>query len=231
LHGACAKLQFKCHNAALRRHDLVHVSALAWRGFLEGRGDLSRESLIAEWVERGRPFVVRRSAPEETDGLALGLPLPPYAGKRRIAFQMQHDAIVSRAPPPSLSATLPGAPIAWAATLDRLKSATARYGVEARVFGSLAWRTLTGLEYLTPDSDLDLLLSMPRERELGCLTTELLAIEQAAPMRLDGEWVREDGASVNWRELHAGARQVLVKTVREVALVDSADFLAGGTWR
>ena len=40
-------------------------------------------------------------------------------------------------------------------------------------------------------------------------------------MRLDGELVRDDGAAVNWREFHAGAREILVKTVGGVALLDS----------
>jgi len=39
-------------------------------------------------------------------------------------------------------------------------------------------------------------------------------------MRLDGELVRDDGAGVNWRELHSGARELLVKTTDGVALLD-----------
>ena len=86
-----------------------------------------------------------------------------------------------------------------------------RHGVEARVFGSLAWQKLTGLDYLTACSDLDLLLPLPRS-DLTRLTAELAAIEAAAPMRLDGELVRADGAAVNWREIHAGVPDVLVKS-------------------
>ena len=51
-------------------------------------------------------------------------------------------------------------------------------------------------------------------------TADLAAIEAAAPMRLDGELVRDDGAAVNWREFHAGAREILVKTIDGVALLD-----------
>ena len=99
--------------------------------------------------------------------------------------------------------------------------------MEARIFGSLAWRALTGLDYLTAGSDLDLLFPLPRESDLVRLTTDLAAIEATAPMRLDGELLRDDGASVNWRELHASAREVLVKTIRGVALLDANHFRNG----
>jgi len=101
--------------------------------------------------------------------------------------------------------------------------------VQARVFGSLAWRALTGLDYLTDRSDLDLLLYVRRDTDLRRLAAELAEIEAAAPMRLDGELVRDDAAAVNWRELHAGAREILVKTVGGVALVDTSLFLLGTT--
>ena len=101
--------------------------------------------------------------------------------------------------------------------------------VEARVFGSLAWRALTGLDYLTDRSDLDLLLHVHRDTDIHRLTAELAGIEAAAPMRLDGELVRDDGAAVNWREFHAGAREILVKTDRRRQLCSTASsFLQRG---
>ncbi|HTE36772.1 MAG TPA: phosphoribosyl-dephospho-CoA transferase MdcG domain-containing protein, partial [Reyranella sp.] len=57
------------------------------------------------------------------------------------------------------------------------------------------------------------------------LTGELAALEIAAPMRLDGELVRSDGAAVNWRELHDGSQEVLVKTIRDAALASARQFL------
>ena len=45
-------------------------------------------------------------------------------------------------------------------------------------------------------------------------------------MRLDGELVRDDGAAVNWRELQAGAREILVKTVGGVALIERQHFFS-----
>lgn len=46
-------------------------------------------------------------------------------------------------------------------------------------------------------------------------------------MRIDGELLREDGAGVNWRELHARLSEVAVKTAIAVELM-RADAFTGG---
>jgi phosphoribosyl-dephospho-CoA transferase len=208
-----------------RRHDMIFVSPAAWRALLETRDDLAAEPLVAGWIDRGWPLVARRATPCETSGIALGLPLPPFAGKRRISVLIQPDDIVSTAPPPPLSAAIGAAPACWRPALDEVASLVSRYGIEARVFGSLAWQSLTGLQYLSDSSDLDILLPLPRDNDPIELTAGLAAIEATAPMRLDGEFLRDDGAGVNWRELHAGAREILVKTTDDVALLDTSVFL------
>lgn len=209
----------------LRRHDLVYVSPAAWRSLLDRRDDLNADPLLTDWAERGWPLVARRPAPDETSGLPLGLPLPPGAGKRRVAVVMPPDGVTGHASPLRLREVLAAAPDAWKPTLVRIEGLAARRGVEARVYGSLAWRALTGLDYLTQRSDLDVLLTLPGDGRCARLAADLGRIEDAAPMRLDGEFVRFDGAAVNWRELHAGARQVLVKTIAGIGLVDTGTFL------
>jgi phosphoribosyl-dephospho-CoA transferase len=85
----------------------------------------------------------------------------------------------------------------------------------------------TGLNYLTDTSDLNLLLPIRCCGDLLRLTAGLAAIEAKAPMRLDGELMRDDGAAVNWREFHTGARELLVKTTDGVALLAN-DFVSNG---
>ena len=189
--------------------------------------DLAAEPLVALWADKGWPLVGRRAMPGEAQGVPLGLPLPPLAGKRRLSLLMQAEDIVSTSPPPALKSARGAAPPAWRPTLDALGELASRHSVEARLFGSLAWRALTGLDYVTDRSDLDLLLHVHRDTDIHRLTAELAGLEAAAPMRLDGELVRDDGAAVNWREFHAGAREVLVKTVGGVALLDRSLFLSG----
>ena len=213
----------------LRRHDLIFVSSAAWRSLLKACDDVVKDPLVESWVDRGWPLVARRPMPSEPNGIALGLPLPPFAGKRRLSFLMQQRDIVKEAPPPELKDTFAVAPQPWRPTLFRVADLASRLGLQSRVFGSLAWQTLTGLNYLSVGSDLDLLLSRPRRSDLGQLTDALSAIEAAAPMRLDGEIMRDDGAGVNWRELHAGAREVLVKTTDGLVLLRANAFLSEET--
>jgi phosphoribosyl-dephospho-CoA transferase len=211
-----------------RRHDFVFVSPAAWRSFLETRDELADDPLVDGWINRGWPLIARRLAADEGDGVPLGLPLPPSAGKRRIGLLMDPAGIRSIARPPLLSTAFRVAPAAWKPTLRTLDQLATRLGVQARVFGSLAWCLLTGLNYLTARSDLDFILSLPRPGDFAELMTELGSIDSAAPMRLDGEIVRGDGAGVHWRELHSGAREVLAKTVGRPILLNSAEMIEQG---
>ena len=91
-------------DGALRRHDLVVVSRAAWQSLLAERRDLAGEPVVAGWVVIA---VCRRSSGAlcraRGTGWALGLPLPPSHGKRRLALSLPFAAMVSTAPPPLLS--------------------------------------------------------------------------------------------------------------------------------
>ncbi len=114
--------------------------------------------------------------------MPLGLPLPPFAGKRRISFLVHPESVISiSAACPRWGAARGAAPHAWWPTLDRLETAAARHSLEARIFGSLAWRSLTGLNYLTNSSDLDVLLDVHRDTDLYSLAAGVAAIDAAAP--------------------------------------------------
>ncbi len=210
----------------MRRHDLIFVSPTRWCSLIRSRADLAADPLVAFWVDNGWPLVRRRALPDEAHGVALGLPLPPSVGKGRLSILMRPEDIISTAPPPLLSFAGRAAPYTWLSTLERLDKFAAQHALQPRVFGSLAWRALTGLNYLTDRSDLDLLLHVRRGTDLRRLATEMSLIEADAPMRLDGEFVRDDGAAVNWREFCADTNEVLVKTVAGVALLGTSRFLS-----
>lgn len=209
----------------IRRHDLAYVSEAGWRTVFNSHTDLGREPLVIQWARNGWPLVCRRPLPDEEGGMTLGLPLPPAAGKRRLAIAVHHDDIMAIAPPVALRAAIRAAPRAWWHTIQQIGEIADRHSVDVRVFGSLAWHALTGLAYVTTASDLDLLVRVRRDTDVRELTDDLSAIDAAAPMRLDGELMRDDGAAVSWRELHSGAREILVKTTHSIALVDARSFL------
>ncbi|WP_175776414.1 malonate decarboxylase holo-[acyl-carrier-protein] synthase [Burkholderia anthina] len=213
----------------LRRHTLVTLTANGWRDAGARDPAFAADPLVQGWAARGWPLIVRRASPDEADAgrVPLGLPLPPAAGKRRVALNVAADALASVGPLPALADVLAAAPDAWHATLRELDALTARCGVQGRVFGSLAWQALTGERYLSESSDLDVVVPLPDAALLASLLDGLADIDARAPMRIDGELLRGDGAGVNWRELHARLPEVAVKTAIAVELM-SADAFTGG---
>lgn len=211
----------------MNRHDLIFVSPIAWRSLLKSREELVQSPLVATWVDKGWPLMARRAMPAEGQGVPLGLPLPPFAGKKRLSFLMQPWDLLAITPPPGLQSAARVAPHSWRPTLLRLGRLASQQSMEARVFGSLAWRTVTGLDYLSDRSDLDFLLYVHRDANPHRLAGDLARIEADAPMRLDGEFIRSDGAAANWREFHEGSAEILVKSLRGVALVGQGHFVSG----
>ncbi len=206
----------------VRRHDMVYVAPDAWQALLQDRPDLAGIAVLVDWARLGRPLVVRRPACADQDGLVpVGLPLSPSLGKLRIALGLPAAAILRTGPPPLLAEAAASAPLAWRASIARLLAVSP----DLRVYGSLAWQHLTGLAYVTGHSDLDLLWPVLGSSGLDALLQAVSDIEQHAPMRLDGEVLRPDGAGANWREL-AGAPEILVKYRDGVGLMDRTAFLA-----
>ena len=210
----------------MRRHELFFVRPSSWTTLLADGDTGVADPLVAQWADRGWPLIGRRRVLGEGEGVPLGLPLPPSAGKRRLSFLLPPGAIHATLPPPLLRVAGKVAPRRWWGTIDRLGALALQHGLEAQVFGSLMWRALTGLSYVTDESDLDLLLQVHPHTDLLALVEEIAAIERLAPMRIDGELVREDGVAVNWRELLGGARDVLVKSDAGVDLLDTRRFLS-----
>jgi phosphoribosyl-dephospho-CoA transferase len=213
-----------------RRHDLLHVAPDVWASALAHTQPLADLPLLRTWADRGWPVIVRRRAEAEDPGLApVGVPLPPAAGKRRVALLLPHNGVLHRSSPASLRAVASVADSGWRTTIASLLDLGERIGVEALAFGSLLWRHLTGLNYLTPRSDLDLLWQAPSGFDVLSLVSGIAEIQLDAPMRIDGEVIFPDDSAVNWRELSnacltGGGAEVLAKTMEGVRLIDVASL-------
>ncbi len=175
----------------------------AWAALLSSRLDLAAEPTIASWVPDGRPLVARASPSADAPAtIAAGLPLP---GRRRIALSLPAAALVRRASPPPLAEAMDQAPAAWRPVCTTLVADAA-----PRVFGALLWQHVTGLPYLHPGSDLDLLWLEPTDPD--AVVRSLLGVAASAPMTIDGEIVLR-GFGVQWREFASGAETVLAKSL------------------
>jgi phosphoribosyl-dephospho-CoA transferase len=209
-----------------RRHDLLHVAPDVWASVL--RTPLADLPLLAKWADRGWPAIVRRRGEADNRHLVpVGVPLPPAAGKRRVALLIPPEGVLQRSRPPLLHASASAADPHWRSTIEALVAVGARSGIEPAAFGSLLWQHLTGLAYLTPHSDLDVLWPIPANFDVHSLVCNIAQVQRDAPLRIDGEIIFPDGSAVNWRELW-NARQaadgatVLAKTVESVRLLDVA---------
>ncbi|MCJ2070217.1 malonate decarboxylase holo-[acyl-carrier-protein] synthase [Methylobacterium sp. J-030] len=201
------------------RHDLVRVDPSAWAAWLKTRPDLTGLRQLDGWADAGRPLIVRRRVPGEAGtAIPLGLPMPPADGKRRIGLALPAAALTPMAPP-DLSATREYAPAAWHATIAALLALGRGHGLAPRPFGSVLWQAVTGLTYLGPTSDLDLLWPCPEPVSTGLLDG-LDAIAREAPMRIDGEILLPDGTGLHWRELRDAPKggSILAKGLDGVTL-------------
>jgi phosphoribosyl-dephospho-CoA transferase len=203
------------------RHDLVWIDGQATPAAVLAAPAEQAYRLAHWWIGFGRPMVVSRQPLhcDEVRRLAVGLTLPLALGKRRFALEIDPCAISFCRPPPLLSSVAAGLASPWHVALRALCAAAQRIGIEYRVFGSAAWQVWTGLRYLTPRSDIDLLWRPLGEAQLAQGVALLEAWERKYGVRADGEILFGEEA-VCWREWMHSARSssVLAKTRRGVSL-------------
>jgi len=185
---------------------------------------------VAAWVATDRPLVVARQPDNiAADTIAVGLALPPAQGKRRIALSVTSQEISRHSQPLLLADALVHAPMEWQSALAELDAAATGIDLELRVFGSLAWQALSGLPYLTPQSDIDLIWHAQSHTQLQQGVALLARWEQESGLRADGEVLFGKNSAVSWREwatLKSGDNQrVLVKRERSAELVTTRELL------
>ncbi len=201
---------------------------LAWlSAHADWRADVAaQEPRLAAWFAQGLPAMVARRAADDPDPrLRLGVPLPPGDGKLRLALRVPQQDVQRLQLPPALDAVLTrGVPTDWQRALHALASIA-----PARVFGAFAWQHLSGLPYVHPRSDIDLLWQIRAAGQADDLVERLQDWERTHARRVDGELCLADGGAVNWREYAGCSREVLVKRVDGAAL-EARDrlFIANG---
>jgi phosphoribosyl-dephospho-CoA transferase len=202
--------------ARIERHQMVQVDPAAWTSALSTLQQGAEGTVVSEWAMRGWPLIGRRAACEDVEGLVpLGLPLPPSLGRHRLMFRLPPEVIRERRQPPLLAACGVIAPADWRTTIDELLAVDA----DVRCFGSLAWQWLTGLPYLTPTSDLDLLWTVRNAREANTMVERIAPVADRAPMHVDGELLLPSGRGVQWREWASDTPDVMAKSMDGVAMV------------
>lgn len=213
----------------MRRHDrvfLVHGAAFrsACAEFEPGV-----RAAIRQWIDAGRPLVAARQSPAG-DEVLLGLTLPTAQGRRRLGLRVERRDIAATRPPLSVPQCLSRLPAAEAEVLAHFAASLAKVGVEAGVYGSLAWEVIADAAYRHAESDIDVICDV---HSLLQLRVALAALRQCAASlggRLDGEIRLPNGAAVAWKELERQVdfpqASVLVKGERAVGLLSVQALLA-----
>jgi len=208
---------------SLRRHQLARLSESGWTTVLRRPWDSQARDCLSHWATHRLPLVVTRQPAEvAADGcMTLGLPSPSRWGRRRLALQVPHSAVLGFDEFPPLAevqALLP--PAARGAVRDLLDGLGA-CDATARVFGSYGWQAISGLDHVRKDSDLDLSVGVDGAVQADAAAHALQSFDAARP-RLDGELLFRDGAAVAWREWiewrAARAMAVMVKRLHGVSL-------------
>ena len=203
----------------ISRHDLVWLTDAGWHAAIAQSGNAELE----RWRKHGWPAIGTRRPPDlGPDCVSVGIPLPPSAdgSKGRVAITLERVHVAASSRPLPLPELVHWAPQAWRGSLQILTGT-----VRLRGYGSLAMQALTGLPYLRPASDIDVLFAPASQRELDAGLQALAA----CPLPLDGEIQFPGGASVAWREwLNATAtgERVLVKAPDGVRLESAAVLMA-----
>ena len=197
------------HTYRFPRHQMVWVEPSAWEAVLQEHDALDSGPLIRDWAANGWPLVVRsRTCEEHAQLLPAGIPVPPEHGKRRYAFRIDADLVIRAEEPPLVALAATVAPQSWRSSI----AAVAELESGTRCFGSLCWEYLTGLSYLTPESDLDLLWQVASESEADRLGRDIAHIDGQSPTRIDGEFITPAAAGIQWREWHSAAPTLMAKT-------------------
>jgi phosphoribosyl-dephospho-CoA transferase len=222
-----------------QRHDLVYLSASGWQQVREQPGSTGLDA-VRQWQLAGWPAIVRRNEQAQTgtgpvaDGkISLGIALPPRldGSKQRLALNVATSHIASVREPLDLVDAIPQAPPHWRQELGALDTAAKEVGISLQVFGSLAMQSLTGLSYLTPKSDIDILFRPDSSVQMQAGLALLGDFGRRLP--LDGELVFPDAQAVAWKELagyatggNMDAVRVLCKNLHSVSLQPVSSLLA-----
>jgi phosphoribosyl-dephospho-CoA transferase len=170
-------------------------------------------------------MIVRRPCISE-DGkfVYVGLSLPPDPVKRRLAFRLPFSSLANVVEPPLWTECAE----AFSGNSERLSpilSAIETAKLPLQTFGSYAWQHFTGLSYVSPRSDIDLIVPIHRREDWGRFR-QLMSETQKTDQRIDLEIILNGDASFHWREFEAPGSRLLFKGNRSVWLGDKSDVEA-----
>jgi triphosphoribosyl-dephospho-CoA synthase len=178
--------------------------------------------LIKEWIKKDYPFVCARFDSVKLNTLNLGF-CPKQNGTDkplRVSLKTGFENIASCRPPLLLSEVIEALAeknfVSLKVLLTNLHSADLS---ESRVFGSFAWQSITGKQYVNNNSDLDLILNI-NSIEDACLANDIISEwENRFDKKIDCELKFPNGNCSSIKEFFSTSKQILVKNKDNVEII------------
>lgn len=224
------------------RHKLLVVRPDVWRGICatvqQDVNDAATQAIVQDWMVKEWPVICRRpyaheQNAEDGSGIAVGLPLPPIMGKKRLGFVVPEKAVSSfvGAMWPSGKVSSVGLTPERLNDIKLLTELGRAYSLVPQATGSLLWETITGLPYLSETSDFDVVWRVAGSKLqnadiLAAFLADLAQIAGKLSVRLDGEIIFPQDRAVQWQELQSARsdEEVLVKTLTSIELLPVRDI-------
>jgi malonate decarboxylase holo-[acyl-carrier-protein] synthase len=211
---------------SLRRHSFAWITDPgSHSAFAESETPQNDLVCLRNWVGRRRPVIIRRPClSEDGKSVYVGLSLPPDPVKRRLAFRLPFSSLAKVVEPP-LWAECAEAFSESFQLVSPILSAVEAAKLPLQTFGSYAWQRYTGFSYVTPRSDIDLIVPVNR-RGAWRRFRQLMSESPKTDQRVDLEIILNGDASFNWREFEAPGARLLFKGNRSVWMGDRSDVEA-----
>lgn len=202
------------------RHDLLFMASDCRNIEASCSADYA---LITKWVAAGHPVIVRRPGlAYGGESVHCGIPMPPDQGKTRLGFIIPRSSIKRQSGLPGLRECMPHLPRSQQAQVAGFLETCRANGLHPEVFGSLAWQHLTGLYYLHESSDIDLRFKVKNNDELNRLSIVLQKHHLPCHALFDIEVELWNGRAFSWREFVNDSRELMIKTINDVFLMNKA---------
>jgi phosphoribosyl-dephospho-CoA transferase len=209
----------------LRRHSFAWITGSGISQLAEGETPLNDEVCLRNWVGRGRPVIIRRPCrSEDGKSVYVGLSMPPDPVKRRLAFRLPYSALADVVEPPSWAECSEASPESSELAAPII-AVTEAAKLPLQTFGSYAWQHYSGLSYVTPHSDIDLIVPINRRGDWRRFR-QLMSEAQKTDQRVDLEIILNGDASFHWREFEGPGSQLLFKGNHSVSMGDKSDVEA-----
>ncbi len=184
-------------------------------------GDRER---ILRWLSEVNLCVIRRPVLEDAGTrVSLAVSFPLSENKYHSAFSVPAHIIAQVSAPPLLNDCISILPQFQQNLLAPLLADTS---LSPRVFGSLAWQFLSKQQYLTDNSDIDLVYRIEASEDWSRLKSFLnSALPDSKRLKTDIEMTLPGDNSFSWHEFRSQSKKLLIKGAKDCSIIPKEEIV------